>query len=154
MITPCQADPVSYDLDPEHGAPHPPVEQLVHACLTRCHLYNWCSQQPRDRVYGVVAGEHRQPPFTVTDWDARLCDLETRTATYRVVEHVARLARNAEPGAILPTQVEIADACGVTRVTVRSALRRLADLGLVEIHGNGRAHTTHTPDTATAVTAA
>lgn len=120
-IPPCAADPESWDLDPSL-APHPPVEQLVNACLSQCPALALCRQLDRGDCYGVVAGEFRPWP------DAKSLAAAFRSGTMsRVITGVRASIANAHPGTVLPGAQDLARLYGCSDTTVRSALRWLAE---------------------------
>ena len=72
--------------------------------------------------------------------------VESQPAVARAVERLAGLiASELEPGANLPSEAELALDCGVSRLTVREALKVLAGRGLLDI-GQGRRAVVRAPD--------
>lgn len=126
--TPCAADPESYDLDPDHGAPHATVEQLVQACRTRCPIYELCSQLEHDEVYGVVGGRYRPYPVALPE----AATSNASPATARALRHLAETLALLHPGDKLPSLRVVTQAAGVSRPAVRNAVDRLETAGLVQ----------------------
>lgn len=131
-LTPCQADPVSFDLDPDHGAPHLPVAQLQALCMS-CPMLRLCRELDHTDVYGVVAGRYRPHPV----------DLDSPVAgspKYRqAMEYLLQLVDVARPGDKLPTVREISDHTNVYRHAVIAALNQLASQGLITAGVRGHA---------------
>ncbi len=64
------------------------------------------------------------------------------TLSERIVEEIEALIAGGEikPGALLPSERELAEMLGVSRPPIREALHSLKALGLVEIRGGGGAY--------------
>lgn len=124
MIPPCQADPISFDVDPDNGTPHPPINQLVHACLTRCPAFEWCKTQDHSDVYGVVAGSYKPHPL------AELTVIRNPSVR-KAADYLASVIATLNPGDEIPSQREVCEATGINRAAVRTAIGLLAAAGAI-----------------------
>lgn len=122
-LPPCLVDPEAWDVDPGPGrGPHPPIDQLIQACLTQCPAIVKCRALDRGDCYGVVAGQYRPWPAP-----AILATAFRQGAMSRVAAAVRVTVEHSKPGQVLPQAAELARLYGVSGTTVRSALLALAD---------------------------
>lgn len=121
LLPPCRVDPISWDLDPGVGAPHIPVDDMVHACLVQCPRLERCrAEAGEDVIYGVVAGEYRPWPS-----DARVDELERSHIVRRLVAAIRTEVTELEFDDPLPPTRQLAREFGTSTTAVRAALRWL-----------------------------
>lgn len=126
LKAPCRADEQSWDQDPSpEFTPHPPVHQLIHACVAQCPILQRCTEYVEsladfEKPYGVVAGVYRPWPG-----DSIVTARSTSAATMRAVHHLQKVIAQMQPGDRMPTIRQVMDDLTMSRNPVRAAYTHL-----------------------------